>query len=115
MGLQYNRSEIQRKSPRKGSSFPELFQILQTTKANLLSKERESSQRLKRLESNTECNSTVKNKQKNEGIKPVESNVKRKNKNQYKYLEGACDSIFFYRRLLQSHYNEVHDGKMPYE
>jgi len=50
-----------------------------------------------------------------EGIKPVKSNVKRKNKNQYKCLESTCDAIFFYRRLLQSHYNEVHDGKMPYE
>ena len=67
MGLQYDRSEIQKKSPRKESLSPEVFQILQMTKTNLLSKEKELSQRLKRLESNTEFKSTIENKQKNEG------------------------------------------------
>ena len=75
MGLQYDRSETQKRSPKKESLFPEVFQILQTTKTNLLSKEKELSQRLKRLESNTEFNSTIENKRRNEGIKPVESNV----------------------------------------
>ena len=57
-------SEIKKRSQRKESLFPEIFQILQTTKANLLSKEKESFQQLKKFENNTEFNSTIKNKQK---------------------------------------------------
>ena len=61
-------NEIQRRSPRKGSLFQELFQILQRKKANLLLKEEESSQQLKKFESNIEFNATMKNKQQEKKI-----------------------------------------------